>query len=215
MVQVGLQSSRLRVLPALVAARAILLKMRNYRHARFRREVALTNSLVSTVGLFFGLAVSSPASAATGNGSSGSFAFSGYISGTLKVPAFLPSSDHTDCSITASNLRTDIPDTDVFNWNEVELKVGGKSKKISFIDLQLQVSKFGRTLVMAAPKEGSSNSVFFSTGALYNWLSESGSITTAKSGKSGSVKGMLSAGANHSGTITIKGHCAGCTILSN
>jgi hypothetical protein len=188
--------------------------MRNHRYARFCRDIALTNSLVSTVGLFFGLAVSSPASAATGNGSSGSFAFSGYISGTLKVPAFLPSSDHTDCSITASNLRTDIPDTDVFNWNEVELKVGGKSKKISFIDLQLQVSKFGRTLVIT-PKDGSADSVFFSTGAPYNWLSESGSITTAKSGKSGSVKGILSAGTNHSGTVTIKGHWAGCTILSN
>jgi hypothetical protein len=213
MAQMGLRPSRLKALRALAFAQAILLKMRNHRRARFYREVALTNSLV-TVGLLFGSAASSPASAAAGGGSSGSFAFSGYISGTLKVPAFLPSSDHTDCSITASNLRTDRPDTDVFNFNNVELKVGGESKKISFIDLQIQVSKFGRTLVMTG-KEGSPNSVFFSTGAPYNWLSESGSITMAKNGKSGSVEGTLSAGTNHSGTLIIKGHWAGCTILSN
>jgi len=130
------------------------------------------------------------------------------------VPAFLPSSDHTDCSITASNLRTDIPDTEVFNWSKVELRVGGTLKRISFIDLQVQVSKFGRIVVMT-PKDGSADSIFFSTGALYNWLSESGTVTTVKGGKSGSLQGVLSAGSNHSGTVTIEGHWAGCTILHN
>jgi hypothetical protein len=183
--------------------------MQGNRHGRSYRRVALA-ALASMVGL---LAASAPTSAATA-GSSGSFVFSGYISGTLKVPAFLPSSNHTDCSITASNLRTDIPNTEVFNWNAVTLKVGGKPKRISFIDLQIQVSKFGRIVVMT-PEDGSPDSVFFSTGALYNWLSESGTITTVKSGKSGSVQGVLSAGSNQSGTVTLKGHWAGCTILHN
>jgi hypothetical protein len=187
--------------------------MRRHRRGRVSR-VVLTNSLVWTVGLFLGLAVQSPASAAAGNGSSGSFTFRGYISGTLRVPAFLPSSNQPGCSITASNTRTDIPDTDVFNWSKVELKVGRKSKRISFIDLQLQVSTFGRTVVMT-PKDGGSNSVFLSTGAPYNWLSESGSITTVKRGVSGSVEGMLTAGTNHTGVVTIEGHWAGCDILTN
>jgi hypothetical protein len=201
----------LRALLELATARTILLKVRTRRDGRSCREVALA-ALAATVGLLLGLVVCSASAAASG--SSGSFVFSGYISGTLKVPAFLPSSDHTDCSITASNVRTDIPDTEVFNWSKVELKVDGTSKRISFIDLQVQVSKFGRIVVMT-PKDGSPNSVFFSTGAPYNWLSESGTITTLKSGKSGSLQGVLSAGSNHSGTVTIKGHWAGCTILNN
>jgi hypothetical protein len=168
--------------------------------------------LASATGLFSGSIASAPAWAAAG--SSGSFALSGYISGTLKVPAYLPSSDHTDCSITASNVSTDVPDTEVFNWTAVKLKVGGVPKRISFIDLQIQVSRFGHVAVMT-PEDGSSDSIFFSTGAPYNWLSESGTITTAKSGKSGSAHGVLSAGSNHSGTVTIEGHWAGCTILHN
>jgi hypothetical protein len=211
MVHAEPQPSGLRSLPELAARRTNLQKMQTRRHGRSCLEAALT-AVVSTVGLFLGLAVSIPPSAAAG--SSGTFVFSGYISGTLRVPAYLPSSDHTDCSITASNLRTDIPDTEVFNWNGVELKVGGKSKRISFIDLQIQVSKFGRIVVMTA-EDGSSDSVFFSTGAPYNWLSESGTIATVKSGSSGSVHGALSAGSNHSGTVTIKGHWEGCTILHN
>jgi hypothetical protein len=206
------QPNRLRALLELATARTILLKVQPRRDGRSFREVALA-ALAATVGLFLGLAACPPASAAA-SGSSGSFVFSGYISGTLRVPAFLPSSDQTDCSITASNLRTDTPDTEVFNWSKVELKVGGTSKRISFIDLQVQVSKFGRVVVMTT-KEGSPDSVFFSAGALYNWLSESGTITTVKSGKSGSLDGVLSAGSNHSGTVTIKGHWAGCTILHN
>ena len=166
--------------------------------------------MASTVGLF---GTSAPISAAAA-GSTGSFVFSGYISGTLRVPAFLPSSDHTGCSITASNLRTDIPDTEVFNWNAVELKVGGKPKKISFIDLQIQVSKFGQIVFMTSD-DRSSDSIFFSTGAPYNWLSESGTISTVKTGMSGSVQGALSAGSNHPGTVIIKGHWAGCTVLHN
>lgn len=130
---------------------------------------------LATVGLLFCVAVADPASAAAA-GSSGSFVFGGYISGTLKAPAYLPSSNHTDCSVTANNVRSDIPDTDVFNWNVVELKVGRTSKRISFIDLQIQVSKLGRTVVMT-PEDGSSDSLFFSTGAPYNWRSESGTIT--------------------------------------
>jgi hypothetical protein len=160
------------------------------------------------------LGVPSPASAAQVNGSSGSFTFGGDISGTLKVPAFLPSSSHSNCSITASNLRTDIPNTDVINWSKVKLKVGGEIKTIAFIDLQLQVSKLGRTYVMT-PGSRSLGSVFFSTGADYNWNSVSGTITTVKSGKSGSVVGTLSAGTAHSGVVTIKGSWAGCTILNN
>jgi hypothetical protein len=185
--------------------------MRSHGGRRLRREALLTVLVAS--GLLLGLA-SSPVAADTGHGSSGSFTFSGVISGRLKVPAYLPSSAHADCSITASNLRTDTPDTDVFNWSHVKLRFGDKTKKVAFIDLQIQVSRFGRSQVMS-PNDGASNSVFFSTGALYNWLSQSGTITTAKGGTSGTVVGTLSAGTNHPGTLTIKGHWTGCTILSN
>jgi hypothetical protein len=184
------------------------------RLGRFCRLVALPLSLMSAVGLLLGPAGTSSASATGDDGSSGSFTFSGFISGTLRVPAFLPSSNHTDCSITASNLRTDDPNTDVFNWSKVKLDVGGTSKLLTLIDLQIQVSKFGRTLVLTSQNEAP-NSIFFSTGALYNWLSESGTVDTVTSGKSGTVDGTLSAGTNHPGIVTIKGHWAGCTILHN
>jgi hypothetical protein len=198
----------------LSAQTTILRKMRNHRPNRFGGLVALPLALVSAAGLLLGLAGPSSAIAATDHGSSGTFTFGGYISGTLKVPAFLPSSNHTDCSITASNLRTDVPNTEVFNWSKVKLNVGGRSKRIAFIDLQIQVTKFGRTNVLTHQNEAP-NSIYFSTGALYNWLSNSGSVTTVRSGASGSVDGTLSAGTNHPGTVTIKGHWAGCTILHN
>jgi hypothetical protein len=185
--------------------------MRNHGLSRFGRPVALPLSLVSAVGLLLGPAGTS---ASATDGSSGSFTFGGYISGTLRVPAFLASSNHTDCSITASNLRTDVPNTDVFNWSKVKLNVGGRSKRIAFIDLQIQVTKFGRTNVLT-PQNEAPNSVFLLTGALYNWLSESGSVTTVARGASGSVDGTLSAGTNHPGMVTLKGHWTGCTILHN
>jgi hypothetical protein len=188
--------------------------MRRHGPSRLGGLVALPLALVWIAGLLLGPAGPSSASAATGHGSAGTFTFGGDISGTLRVPAFLPSSNHTDCSITASNLRTDVPNTDVFNWSKVKLVVGGKPKRIAFIDLQIQVSKFGRTNVLT-PQNEAPNSVFLSTGALYNWLSESGNVTTVTSGGSGSVDGTLSAGTNHPGAVTIKGHWTGCTILHN
>jgi hypothetical protein len=65
------------------------------------------------------------------------------------------------------------------------------------------------------PNNGASlGAVFLSVGREpYQWTTETGTITTAKTGKSGSVTGSMAvpAGGNQPGTVTIKGSWAGCS----
>src|SRR5271165_2098785 len=96
---------------------------------------------MSAVVLLIGVAAA-PASA-THKGSSGSFTFTGEVSGTLKVPTTVSYGGLTACSISPSQ-----GGTDVITWDEAKLKVGGKEKKLSFVELQLQVSNFGTTYSM-------------------------------------------------------------------
>jgi hypothetical protein len=174
------------------------------RWSRFVTRPMVMFTAMACVGLLLGTVLPSAASAST-KGSSGTFTFSGEISGTLKVPGELPG-DLPGCVISPSQ-----GGTDVIVWDDIKLKQEGKVKKASIVDLQLQVSKFGHTYSMKPDSDGSAlGAVFFSATAPYQWASKSGTISTVKGGKSGSVSGVLSAGKAHSGTVTIKGTWAGC-----
>jgi hypothetical protein len=159
----------------------------------------------------FVLALTAPASASSAKGSSGSFTFTGSVSGTLKVPAGVMPGGLTSCAISPSQNGTD-----VITWDTAKLKISGKTKKLTYVELQIEVSKFGGTTSMVQQNGTSKGAVFLSTGAPYQWVTNSGSLATAKGGKSGSVDGSMSvpAGGNHPGTVKIKGSWAGCTKIS-
>jgi hypothetical protein len=171
--------------------------------ARVRRAF-----MVTVLGLLLGVSTLSPVLAHSNKGSSGSFKFSGEVTGKLKVPSTLDAGGLTACAISPTQ-----GGTDVITWDNAKLNLGKGSKKISFIDLQLQVSKFGHTYSMVpnSQTDTSLGAVFFSDSGAYQWVSTSGTITTSKSGKSGSVSGTLAAGTYHAGTVGIKGSWAGCT----
>jgi hypothetical protein len=184
--------------------------------ARRSRPVAQVILAASGITWLSGLWVPIPATASStaaastaaspSKGSTGSFTFSGAVSGTLKVPSLLQPGDLPGCTISPSQAGTD-----VITWDSIKLKQGGKSQSIRFVDLQLQVSKFGQTYSMRTNSQGSAlGAVFFSTNAPYQWATVSGTITTTKGGKSGSVTGELSAGKSRPGSVTIKGSWGGC-----
>ena len=152
----------------------------------------------------------SPAAVASPKGSSGSFTFSGEVSGTLKVVAFLPPGHViTGCEISPTQAGTDI-----IQWDNAKLKIAGKTETITDLVLQVDVEQFGHTYSMAGASTGTPpGAVTLETNAKYSWISGSGSIKTDSTGASGSVTGTLTAGKYHAGTTTIKGSWAGCDKL--
>jgi hypothetical protein len=166
--------------------------------------------LAAAVGVLVGLSALSPALAHSNKGSSGSFKFSGEVTGTLKVPSTVEPGGLTACSISPTQ-----GGTDVITWDKATLNVGSGPTKLTFVELQLQVSKFGKTYSMVpnSQTDTSLGAVFLSDNSSFQWVSATGTITTSKSGKSGSVSGTLSAGTYHTGTVTIKGSWAGCSKL--
>ena len=165
--------------------------------------------VAAAVGGLLWLSALSPALAAS-KGSSGSFKFSGEVTGKLKVPSAVEPGGLTACSISPTQTGTD-----VITWDKATLNLGSGPKKLTFVELQIEVSKFGRTYSMVpnSQTDTSQGAVFFSDNSSFQWVSASGTITTSKGGKSGSVSGTLSAGTYHSGSVTIKGSWAGCTKL--
>lgn len=181
---------------------------RTQRRRHLSRRFSLSLVLIFT-GLMFGVGAPTPALASSTRGSSGSFTFGGEVSGTLKVPGLQEPGNLPGCSISPSQ-----GGTDVITWDNVKLKQVGGTKTIPLVDLQLQVSTFGRAYSMVLKSNGSAlGAVFLSTNAPYQWASVSGTIATAAGGKSGSVTGALSAGTAHAGTVSIKGSWAGCRKL--
>lgn len=176
-----------------------------------RRWVSLVRPrralMATVVGLLLGVSALSPALAHSNKGSSGYFKFSGEVTGKLKVPSTIDAGGLTACAISPTQ-----GGTDVITWDNAKLNLGKVPKKISFVELQLQVSQFGQTYSMVpnSQTDTSLGAVFFSDTDAYQWVSTLGTITTSKSGKSGSVTGTLAAGTYHAGTVTIKGSWAGC-----
>jgi hypothetical protein len=157
-------------------------------------------------------AVAGPQQAAwaTTRGSSGSLVLKGFLSGTLKVPAFLPPGQIlTGCQISPSQTGTV-----VLQWDSAKLKVNGQAKTLKNIDVQVTVAKFGHSYPMTLNSYGGTPaSITFQSNMPFGWSSISGRLTTTKSGGAGSVSASMSAGKAHSGTVSISGNWAGCTNL--
>ena len=176
------------------------------RRRRGRGRLASLAALFAAVTTAFGLVVGTGgpplAGASSSKGSSGSFTFSGSVSGRLKVPAFFaPGSALTGC--------TTVNGTDTITWRNVRLEVGGTTQKLANVILAIN-AKFGHTQPMA-PTTSPSTSVTFSTTYAYSWQGASGAATTATGGRSGALKGTLTGTDGHAGTVTIAGSWAGCT----
>ena len=175
-------------------------------------RLVLAALLVVSAGVVLAWRAAAPASASRVKGSSGSFTFSGPVSGTLKVPTGVMPGGLTSCAISPSQ-----GGTDVIVWNSAKLDLKGKTKKLSNAEVQVEVSQFGQTDSMVPQNGAASGAVFLSIGGEpYQWTTDAGTITTAKNGKSGSVKGsmIVPAGGNQPGTVTIKGSWAGCSKLA-
>jgi hypothetical protein len=164
--------------------------------------------MAAFVGLLLGVSALSPALAHANKGSSGSFKFTGEVTGKLKVPSTIDPGGLTACAISPTQ-----GGTDVITWDKATLDVGKNTKKFTFVELQIEVSKFGQTYSMVPNPQSDTSlgAVFLSYNSSYQWVSQTGTVTTSKGGKSGSVSGTLSAGTYHAGTVTIKGSWAGCT----
>jgi hypothetical protein len=167
--------------------------------------------LAILAGLLFVIAHPSSASAGTSHGSSGSFALSGDVSGTLKVPGYLPGGA-TGCTI-AKDVGPIKGWSEDFNFYGSKLVIDGKSERVHFIDMEVGVSRLGQSYTLqSAPN--SPNSIYIGIGNDdYGWLSVAGTITTANGGHSGSLSGTLTAGAYQPAPTTIKGTWAGCEVL--
>jgi hypothetical protein len=157
------------------------------------------------------LALTAAVSASSPKGSSGSFTFSGSVSGTLKVPTGVMPGGLTSCAISPSQNGTD-----VITWDTAKLKISGKTKKLTYVEVQIEVSKFGETTSMVQRNGTTKGSIFLSIGAPYQWVTNSGTLTTTKGGKSGSVDGSMSVppGGDHPGTVKIKGSWTGCSKIA-
>ncbi len=153
----------------------------------------------------------SPAAVASSKGSSGSFTFTGEVSGTLKVVAFLPPGQIiAGCQISPTQAGTDI-----IQWDNAKLKIGGKTENIANLVLQVDVQKFGHDYSLAGGSAGTPpGAVTLETNAKYSWLTDAGTVKTSSNGASGSVAGTMTAGKNHAGSATVKGSWTGCATLA-
>jgi hypothetical protein len=151
-----------------------------------------------------------PAAWATPKGSSGSLELKGFLSGTLRVPAFLPPGQVlTGCQISPTQNGTI-----VLQWDSAKLTVNGQAKTLKNIDVQVTVTKFGHRYSLTPNTYGASPAtISFESNMDFGWSSDSGALTTTKSGVSGSVSGTMTAGKTHPGTVTIKGNWGGCAKL--
>jgi hypothetical protein len=152
-----------------------------------------------------------PTASASSYHSSGSFSFGGAISGTLQVPASQNYGGLPGCAI--SDVSGSPPHQggyNIINWDNVKLNVGGKKQTIPFIDLSIDVAEFGRAYTMVPSLFSAHAGVSLTIPADYN--GRSGTATTSVGGKSGSLKGTLSA--PKGGIVTIKGSWAGCARVS-
>lgn len=184
---------------------------RRYRGAT-RRSLALALAPVTVLAAtgLAAMATAPPAAWASPKGSTGSLVLKGFLSGTLKVPAFLPPGQVlTGCQIAPTQSATV-----VLQWDSARLKVNGQAKTLRNIDVQVTVTKFGHTYSMTPNTYGASPAaISFESNMDFGWSSDSGALTTSKGGTAGSVNGTMTAGKSHSGTVSIKGDWGGCAKL--
>jgi hypothetical protein len=174
-------------------------------------SVSVLPATVLTATVLAATALTAPSAAwASPKGSTGSLVLKGFLSGTLKVPAFLPPGQLlTGCQIAPTQSGTV-----VLQWDSAKLNVNGQTKTLKNIDVQVTVTKFGHTYSMTPDTYGASEAaITFQSNMGFGWSSDSGALTTSKSGASGSVSGAMTAGKAHSGTVTIKGTWGGCAKL--
>jgi hypothetical protein len=160
----------------------------------------------------FGAALlGAPSETSATSGSSGTLVLKGFLSGTLKVPAFLPPGKFTTgCQISPAQAGTV-----VLQWDTAKLSVNGKPKTLNNIDVQVTVQSFGHRYSMELNGYGESPAtITFQSNMAFGWSSDSGTLTTTKGGGAGSVSGIMTAGKQHPGTVTIEGNWAGCAKLS-
>jgi hypothetical protein len=189
----------------------------NRRNSRCHRAPALLAAALALGASSIFVALLAPlASASTSKGSSGSFTFTGTVSGTLKVPPFLaPGSALTGCTIAGiTSTATAEGGTDTITWSNVKLDVNGKSTKVSSVTLAINTASYGRTQSMVPSTTAPSTVVTFSTTYSYGWKNKSGSATTTKGGVSGSLKGSLTGTNGHAGSVGILGSWAGCAKVN-
>ncbi len=182
-----------------------------HRHLHRGRSGRLTGACLITAAFVTGALLGAPSDAwASSKGSSGALVLKGFLSGTLKVLAFLPPGNFTTgCQISPAQAGTVI-----LQWDTAKLNVDGKSKTLSNIDVQVTVQSFGHHYSMDLNSYGESPAgITFQSNMPFGWSSVSGSLTTTKSGGGGSVSGTMTAGKQHPGTVTIKGNWAGCAKL--
>jgi hypothetical protein len=172
-------------------------------------KIALTTvALTSLFGLSGTAAVASTAHA---KGSSGSFALTGAIAGTLKVPTKPSAKGHTSCLISASQHNTEW-----ITWYAVKLSVFGKHKTLSSVKINIGASEFGVTDTLNFKAVNVPvGSVGLSIGTPHPWIGNSGTLTTTAGGSSGSVSGTMIlplTDKHQPGTVAIVGSWAGCSL---
>jgi hypothetical protein len=184
---------------------------RGHKDRSRRNHLAAAAGLVGAAVVSASVLGTSTAAWATGKGSSGTLVLKGYISGTLKVPAFLPPGQIlTGCQISPTQ-----GGTVVLQWDSAKLHVNGQSKTLKNIDVQVDVQRFGRNYSMQVNSFGAAaGNITFQSNLPFGWSTVSGAVTTTKSGSSGSASGTMSAGKQHPGTVTIKGNWAGCAKIA-
>ncbi len=184
---------------------------RHRRHDVGRRNrPAWVCCLISAAFIMAAVLGASSAAWAGPKGSSGTLTLKGFLSGTLKVPAFLPPGQIT----TACQISPSQAGTVVLQWDSAKLKVNGQTRTLTDIDVQVNVNAFGRSYSMKLDSDGNSLAgITFQSNMPYGWSSISGTVSTAKGGSSGSVTGTITAGKQHPGTVSIKGSWAGCVNL--
>ena len=118
------------------------------------------------------------------------------------MQAFLPPGQIlTGCQISPTQSGTV-----VLQWDSAKLKVNGHAKTLKNIDVQVTVAKFGHSYSMNLNNEGESPAtITFQSNMAFGWSSVSGTLTTTKSGISGSVSGTMTAGKGSFGDGQYKG----------
>ncbi len=176
-----------------------------------RRRPRFLMAAIATLMVGVLPALGAPTASASSYHSSGSFSFGGAVSGTLEVPASHNDGGLPGCAI--SDVSGSPPHQggyDIITWDNVKLKVGGKEQTILFIDLSIDVAEFDRAYTMAPSLFSAHAGVSLTIPADYE--GRSGTATTSAGGKSGSLKGTLSA--PKGGIVNIKGSWAGCARVS-
>ncbi|HXW80873.1 MAG TPA: hypothetical protein VEJ84_15330 [Acidimicrobiales bacterium] len=175
----------------------------------------LRRALLATGGCAMLLASASPALAAIHP--SGTLHFSGYYSGTIKLP---PAVDANPACLWAKGFSTTNGHAAVqLSFGTVKLSVNGHEETLPGLQLTFGLGKFGGTepvqdVVNDNPSKATAGIVYKRDGALTGIATgSSGTVSTAADGTSGSVNAGFAREQNFKmvpGATTISGSWSGC-----